>query len=74
MTSKLTGSGDDADCDVPKKPIAIFGYKQGLLSIDMKTNVVQHVPRIPIKTKVVVTVAETDTNTFGSKLANVKNI
>ena len=29
-----------------KKSIAIFGYKQRLLSIDMKTKVVQHVPRI----------------------------
>ena len=29
-----------------KKSIAIFGYKQSLLSLDMKTNVVQHVPRI----------------------------
>ena len=29
-----------------KKTIAIFGNKQWLLSIDMKTKVVQHVPRI----------------------------
>ena len=29
-----------------KKTIAIFSYKQRLLSIDMKTKVVQHVPRI----------------------------
>ena len=29
-----------------KKSIAIFGYKQWLLSLDMKTKVVQHVPRI----------------------------
>ena len=31
MTSKLTGEGDEAeaeDDDVPKKSIAIFGYKQ----------------------------------------------
>ena len=28
----------------PKKYIAIFDYKQRLLSIDMKTKVVQHVP------------------------------
>ena len=27
----------------PKKTIAIFGYKQRLLSLDMKTKVVQHV-------------------------------
>ena len=34
------------EADVPKKRIAIFGYKQSLLSTDMKTKVVQHVPRI----------------------------
>ena len=27
----------------PKKIIAIFGYKQRLLSLDMKTKLVQHV-------------------------------
>ena len=42
MTSKLTGEGDEA-ADVLKKTIAIFGNKQRLLSIDMKTKVVQHV-------------------------------
>ena len=42
MNSKLTGEGDV----VVKKNIAIFSYKQRLLSLDMKTNVVQHVPRI----------------------------
>ena len=41
MNSKLTGESDKAA--VPKKNIAIFGYKQLLLSIDMKTKVVQHV-------------------------------
>ena len=47
MTSKLTGEGDDDDDDaVPKKHIAIFSNKQRLLSIDMKTKVVQHVPMI----------------------------
>ena len=30
----------------PKKTIDIFNFKQRLLSIDMKTKVVQHVPRI----------------------------
>ena len=48
MNSKLTGEGaaaDDGD-DVKKKSIAIFGCKQRLLRIDMKTKVVQHVPRI----------------------------
>ena len=48
MNSKVTGEGDDDDDDVQKKTIAIFGYKQRLLSIDIKTKVVQHVPRIEI--------------------------
>ena len=44
MTSKVTGEGDDADADADvKKSIAIFGYKQRLLSLDMKTKLVQHV-------------------------------
>ena len=42
MTSKLTGEGDDDAAEV-KKIIAIFTYNQ---SLDMKTKVVQHVPRI----------------------------
>ena len=42
MNSKLTGEGDDAAAEV-KKSIAIFGYKQRLLSLDMKTKLVQHV-------------------------------
>ena len=42
MTPKLTGWW----CQ--KKTITIFGYKQRLLSINMKTKVVQHVPRIKI--------------------------
>ena len=41
MNSKVTGEGG-AEEDV-KKSIAIFGYKQRLLSIEMKTKVVQHV-------------------------------
>ena len=41
MTPKLTGEGDEAA--VPKYPIAIFGYKQRVLSLDMKTKLVQHV-------------------------------
>jgi len=45
MNSKVTGEGDEG----VKKSIAIFGYKQQLLSIDMKTKVVQHVPRIIFK-------------------------
>ena len=44
MTSKVTGEGDDDDDeDVKKKTIAFFGYQQRLLSIEMKTKVVQHV-------------------------------
>ena len=43
MNSKVTGEGADA---AVKKSIDIFGYKQRLLSLDMKTKVVQHVPRI----------------------------
>ena len=41
MNSKLTGEGDMMMWS--KKTIAIFGNKQRLLSIDMKTKVVQHV-------------------------------
>ena len=40
MTSKVTGEGDEVEV---KKSIAIFGYKQRLLSIDMKKKLVQHV-------------------------------
>ena len=40
MNSKLTGEGGE---EVPKNAIAIFGYKQWVLSIDMKTKIVQHV-------------------------------
>ena len=39
------GTGADA-AEVKKNHIAIFTYKQWLLSIDVKTEVVQHVPRI----------------------------
>ena len=42
MISKLTGEGDEGE-EVPKYPIAIFGYKQRVLSLDMKTKLVQHV-------------------------------
>ena len=42
MIGKLTGEGD-AGAAVQKKTIAIFGYKQRLLSLDMKTKLVQHV-------------------------------
>ncbi len=40
MTSKVTGEGDEEEV---KKNIAIFAYKQRLLSIEMKAKVVQHV-------------------------------
>ena len=46
MTSKLTGEGGEED--EVKKSIAIFAYKQRILSIDMKTKVVHHVPRIKL--------------------------
>ena len=39
MNSNVTGTGDEG----VKKSIVIFTYKQLLLSIDMKTKVVQHV-------------------------------
>ena len=44
MNSKVTGEGAAADDgDDVKKSIAIFGNKQRLLSLDMKTKIVQHV-------------------------------
>ena len=44
MNSKLTGEGGAAAAAaVKKKSIAIFAYKQRLLSIEMKTKLVQHV-------------------------------
>ena len=48
MNSKITGQGDAAAEEVHKS-IAIFGYKQSLLSVDMKTKVVQHVERERVK-------------------------
>ena len=47
MIDKLTGEGGE-DEEV-KKIINIFNFKQRLLSIDIKTKVVQHVPRIIFK-------------------------
>ena len=41
MTPKLTGEG--AGAEEVKKSIAIFGYKQRLLSLDMETKLVKHV-------------------------------
>ena len=43
MIGKLTGSGAEDDDEVQKKTIDIFNFKQRLLSIDVKTKVVQHV-------------------------------
>ena len=43
MNSNVSGSGVEEDV---KKNIAIFAYKQRILSIEMKTKLVQHVPRI----------------------------
>ena len=49
MTSKVIGEGDDEEDDVQKNLIDISTYKQRLLSTDMKTKVVQHVPRIKLE-------------------------
>ena len=47
MTGKLTGTGMAAAAAVVvKKCIAIFTYKHSLFSLDMKTKVARHVPRI----------------------------
>ena len=48
MIGKLTGEGDVAAAAavVQKKTIDIFTQKHSLFSLDMKTKVVQHVPRI----------------------------
>ena len=43
MNSNVSGWG--AAATVQKKTIDIFNYKQRLLSLGMKTKVVQHVPR-----------------------------
>ena len=40
MNSKLTGQGDD---EVKKPTLPFSQFKQRILSIDMKTKVVQHV-------------------------------
>ena len=54
MNANVTGKGA-AKSFVKKKPlmsqksIAIFGYKQSLLSIEMKTKVVQHVSRFKLE-------------------------
>ena len=48
MTPKLTGEGAEAEAEV-KKSIAIFANKQRLLSIDIKTKLVQHVLTIIFK-------------------------
>ena len=45
MNSHVTGAGAAAVDDDEKKSIAIFTYNQRLVSIDMKTKVVQHVKR-----------------------------
>ena len=42
MNSKLTGEGDE-DEDVVQKKHCSFRYKRQLLSIEMKTKLVQHV-------------------------------
>ena len=42
----MSGGADVNDDDEVKKSIGIFNSKERLLSLDMKTKVVQHVPRI----------------------------
>ena len=44
MIGLVTGTGDEEE--VPKKIIAIFTYKLSVFSLDMKTKVARHVPRI----------------------------
>ena len=47
MTSKVTGEGGAEEAEeVKKKTIAIFAYKQRILSIEMKTKKFQHASRI----------------------------
>ena len=43
MNSKLTGDAAAAAAEGVKKTIAIFSSKQRILSIEMKTKLVQHV-------------------------------
>ena len=53
MNSKLTGEGDE-DEDVVQKKHCSFRYKRQLLSIEMKTKVVQQrLLSIEMKTKLV---------------------
>ena len=47
MIGLVTGEGVDVK-KTSKKIIDIFTHKQQHLSIDMKTKIVQHVPRINI--------------------------
>ena len=46
MTGHVTGTG--MGVGAVKKTIAIFTYKHSVFSLDMKTKVVTHVPRINI--------------------------
>ena len=46
MTGHVTGTG--MGVGAVKKTIAIFTYKHSVFSLDMKTKVVMHVPRINI--------------------------
>ena len=43
MIPLVSGEGDEEEV---KKNIAIFTYKHSVLSLDMKTKVARHVPRI----------------------------
>ena len=52
----VTGMGEVTSLRF-QKTIAIFGNEQRLLSIDMKTKVVQHVPRIKLENLITLLVA-----------------
>ena len=50
MIGLVTGTGMAVGAAVvQKKTIAIFTYKHSVFSLDMKTKVARHVPRINIK-------------------------
>ena len=50
MNSIVTGMVAVVD-DVKKKYIVVFTYKQSLLSVDMKTKLVQHVESESVKVR-----------------------
>ena len=48
MIGLVTGTGAVVAVAVVQKSIAIFTYKHSVFSLDMKTKVARHVPRINI--------------------------